>query len=368
MTATVPQREGLLDLLAGSEIPGHQSLSRAQCEQLVRRYGTQSSAYFNLQSDVQRFGAPGLGFIAYAPVHTFFGRVNIVFSNPVCGANARLWLLRECIRQVPGAFIFSGIDAETANDLETLGYSINGMGSEFRVRIPEFSVAGKHKKQLRHASNLGHRHGLNVLEQRAAEVDLDQLRQVSENWRRHKTVKRHELRLLTRPPVLDDEWGVRKFYAYQGSRLLGCVFFDPFFDQGRVVGYTANILRQDPENSPSGLLDYIILRAMDRFREEGIEYLSLGISPLHNVRARPGDSWTIRKTCQMLYEYGNDFYAFKALAYHKTRYRGEETPWYLATRQTPAIKVAWSMLRGTGIVGQPQLNGTRPCPVTPLAG
>ena len=368
MTASIPRNEGLLGLLAGSGPPDRRHLSTAQCEHLIQRYGRQSSAYFSLQSDVHRFGAPGLGFIAYAPVQTFFGRVNMVFANPICKTNARPWLLRECVRRVPGTFVFSGIDASTADDLQSLGYRINEMGTEFRVRIPEFSVRGKQKKQLRHAANLGDRHNLEVREQTTDDVDLEQLGRVFESWRQHKSVDGHELRLLTRPPVLDDEWGVRKFYAYRGGQLLGCVFFDPFFEQGRVLGYTANILRQDPVNSPSGLLDYIILSAIERFRAEGIEYLSLGISPLHNVRARPGDSPTIRRTCQMLYKHGNNLYAFKALAYHKTRYRGEETPLYLATCQTPAIKVAWSMLRGTGIVGQPSMNGPQRHPVPALAG
>lgn len=357
MTASIPGNKQLMDLLfRDADEHGKEMLSKAQCQQLIREFGGQSSAYFNLQSDVQRFGVPDIGFITYAPVKTFFGRVNIVFANPVCQSRMRFWLLKEFTSRVPGRFVFSGIDGDTARDLGSLGFSTTEMGSEFSVRIPGFNVAGRRKKQLRHAANLGKRHDIRVLEQTAEEVDLDQVREISEKWRHHKNVKHHELRLLTRPPVLEDEWGVRKFYAYQGGRLLGCVFFDPFFEQGRVIGYTANILRQDMDNSPSSLLDYIILTAMERFREEDIELLSLGIAPLYDVHARPGDNPMVRRTCQFLYEYANNFYAFKSLSYHKTRYRGEETKWYLASRDTPALKVAWSMLRGTGILGRPSIG------------
>lgn len=346
-----------------------EGLSAAQCRPLIQYYGQQSSAYFNLQSEVRRFGDPRLGFVAYAPVSTLFGRVNIVFANPVCAPSIQPLLLQQCMNEVPGQFLFSGIDDTVTGDLRALGFTINVMGTEFRVPIPSFDTVGRHKKQLRHAGNLGTRCNLRVTEQSARQVDPGQMERISRLWRQHKRVHNHELRLLTRPPVFGDEWRVRKFYAYDSQdRLLGYVFFDPFFENGNVVGYTANILRQDMENSPSGLLDFIILEAMKRFHGEGIGYLSLGISPLHNIEAIPGDNPLIRHVAQLLYRHGNSLYAFRALAYHKTRYRGEETRWYLACRETSTLKVAWSLLRGTGIIGSP--GNTRPAGDTsiPLPG
>ena len=346
-----------------------EGLSAAQCRPLIQHYGRQSSAYFNLQSDVRRFGDPRLGFVAYAPVSTLFGRVNIVFANPVCAPSIQPLLLKQCLEQVPGQFLFSGIDEDVTGDLQALGFTINAMGTEFRVRIPEFDTVGRDKKQLRHAGNLGDRCQLRVVEQQAREVDTRQMERISRLWRQHKRVRNHELRLLTRPPVFQDEWGVRRFYAYdQENHLLGYVFFDPFFENGQVAGYTANILRQDMDNSPSSLLDFIILEAMKRFREEGIEHLSLGISPLHNIEAIPGDNPLIRRVAQLLYRHGNRLYAFQSLAYHKTRYRGDETRWYLACRDTSTLKVAWSLLRGTGILGSPEYIRPSGDPSVPVPG
>ncbi|MDX5298710.1 MAG: DUF2156 domain-containing protein, partial [Gammaproteobacteria bacterium] len=242
--------------------------------------------------------------------------------------------------------------------LRAIGFHINEMGTEFSVRIADFNVEGKHKKQLRHAANLGKRCQVSVQELRWHEVDQRAVLDISEQWRQHKAVSSHELRLLTRPPVYNEEWAVRKFYAFDASgKILGYVFFDPFFRDGKVIGYTANILRQCMDEVPAGLLDFIVLEAMERFRHEGVEWLSLGISPLHNVQAVPGDRPGIRAVCKMLYEKGNKFYAFKALAYHKSRYRGEESKWYLATDDISVVKVAWTMLRGTGVLGQAHIIG-----------
>ena len=356
MTASIPSSALILDRLALLESATDHSLSLQQCQRLIARFGGQSSAYFNLQEGVQRFGIDEVGFIAYFPMRTIMGRVNVVFANPVCDPAARPWLMRAFLNRVPGRTFFVGIDADVARDLRAIGYNINEMGTEFSIPIADFDVKGKHKKQLRHAANLGERCGVVVREQTWDEVDQAQVMQISDAWRSHKAVSSRELRLLTRPPVFNDEWGVRKFYCYDGDRLLGYVFFDPYYKNGKVVGYTANILRQQFDNVPSGLLDFIILEAMNIFRAEGIEWLSLGISPLHGVAPVEGERKIVRKICSFLYEHGNKFYAFKALAYHKSRYRGIETKWYVATDDIPALKVAWTILRGTGILGQVKLS------------
>lgn len=330
-------------------------LPQGSSHELMKRYGHQSSAYFTLQEGVARFGIEGVGFVAYAPIKTLLGRVNVVFANPVCDERGRRGLLREFFKQVPGRAMFVGVDGAAAEDLRALGYTINEMGTEFSFRIPGFSVSGKNKKQLRHAANLGKRQTLTVVEQTAEETDQASALRISDGWRQSKVVKQRELRLLTRPPEFGDEWAVRKFYCYQEGRLLGYVFFDPFFKDGQVIGYTANVLRQDTENSPSGLLDYVILEAMKVFEAEGVEHISLGISPVYNVQACPGDSKIVRGICRLLYEKGNKFYAFKALSYHKSRYRGNETKWYMASKNTPVLTMLWTILRGTGILGRPPL-------------
>src|SRR5699024_4876776 len=71
--------------------------------------------------------------------------------------------------------------------------------------------------------------------------------------------------------------------------------------------------------------------------------------PAYNVQPCAGDSATLRRICHLLYEKGNGSYAFKALSYHKSRYRAKETKWYLATKDTPVLTTLWTILRCTGI-------------------
>ncbi|ROU02238.1 DUF2156 domain-containing protein [Marinobacter sp. R17] len=326
------------------------NLTLADCQALLARYGSQSSAYFTLQQDTPRFGARSIGFIAYRVVRIPGFRFNIVFANPVCDPKARSWLLGRFLKQVPGRHLFVGIDAAVSRDLATLGFRINEFGTEFSIDLTEFSLAGKHKKQLRHAANLHKRSPVTVQEQAWDEVDAYQVATISSQWRSTKAVGTRELSLLTRPPVMSEEWGVRKFYGYLDGKLAGYVFFDPYFRDGRVAGYTANILRQDLERAPTGLLDYIILQAMERFREEGVNEVSLGIAPLYNIEAMSHDRPMIRRVAQFLYNRGNRLYAFRALGYHKSRYRAREAKWYIATDSSSVLGIAWSILQGTGVL------------------
>jgi lysylphosphatidylglycerol synthetase-like protein (DUF2156 family) len=64
----------------------------------------------------------------------------------------------------------------------------------------------------------------------------------------------------------------------------------------------------------------------------------------------PGDRKMIRWICQFLYERGNSFYAFKALSYHKTRYRGNANQWYVATDSSSSLNIALSALKGTQLL------------------
>ncbi|TVP57558.1 MAG: DUF2156 domain-containing protein [Halomonadaceae bacterium] len=346
--------------LFASALSRESSPSLEDCQELLSRYGNQSSAYFTLQQGARRFGVPGLGYIAYQPVAWPGLRFNVVFANPVCDPRSRPWLMRAFLNKVPGRHLFIGIDQTVAAELGQMGLHINEFGTEFTIDSRSFTVRGKDKKQIRHAANLARRAPVEVREESWQDVTEGGVEGISRCWSRHKAVGNRELSLLTRPPVMGDEWQVRKFYGYLEGELLGYVFFDPYFREGQVIGYTANILRQDTDRSPAGLLDYIILQAMEKFHQEGVFELSLGIAPLHNITAIPGDRWLLRRIGQGLYNHGNRFYAFKALSYHKSRYRGQECKWYMASDRSSALSIAWSILQGTGVLQLPGL--TRPSP------
>ncbi|WP_150912450.1 DUF2156 domain-containing protein [Marinobacter halotolerans] len=319
-------------------------------EQFLRAFGRQSSSYFALQPDCHHYLDHQAGFVPYVPVSLLGQRVNVVPTRPLASDGDMLRVLAGFERDVPGRALFVGVDRAMALTLGKRGYDATMMGTEFAINPADFSVRGRAMKQLRHARNLDRRCHVRVQEQAAGAVSRRQVEEISRSWRSNKAVKQRELGLLTRPPVFDDEWGVRKFYGYVDDALAAYVFFDPYFRDGKLHGYCANILRASPETNRMGVLDHIMLRAIEQFRNEGIGEVSLGIAPLHGVRRFANDRPGLRWAQQGLYRCGNRLYAFAPLAYHKSRYRPRETPWFVCARNISSLRVVATLLKGTGLI------------------
>lgn len=324
--------------------------------QAFEQHGRQSSAYFIFQKNVHHFVSKNeMGSVCYARQITPLGRVNIVFTNPLCARSNMSALLTEFLASQCLPTLFVAVDQEVADVLRPLGYYINQTGSESRIPLKSFALHGPKKKQLRHASNFGRRQNCLVKELNWGDVDAEQVRNLSALWRKSKGVSSREMQYVTRPPVFGDEWRVRKFYCMQGLKILAYVFFDPYFKDGKLVGYCANILRALPERECNGAIDYTILEAIKVFQAEGIPELSLGVAPLSNIQKDQNDRKGARWFSQLFYNYGNRLYACKAVAYHKSRYRPIETSWYLCTKDVSLFKAYWGLLFGLKVLGSKEL-------------
>jgi lysylphosphatidylglycerol synthetase-like protein (DUF2156 family) len=314
----------------------------------VLEFGSQSNAYFHFQEGLRQFHLPDTGFLSYH-LETSWGRpVPMVFLKPLCAEADLPRLLGAFLREY-GPAIFMGVDARTASVLGDLGLSVNEFGVEFTLPLQTHAVAGRGMRHLRTIRHLGTR-GVEVQELTPDQVCLDEVLRLSARWLQGRRVAGRELRFLTRPPDFAEDLGVRRFYCFKDGRLVGFVFFDPYFKAGRCIGYCANILRGEPGLRPSGILDYAVLQAMDRFRAEGIQELALGISPLHDLRPCPGEDRLLRYCGKALYHWGGALYNFRELAFHKSRYRGQATKLYFCKRGLGLLAAVGLSLRATNVL------------------
>ena len=323
-------------------------LCSRRIEELVEEYGIHTNSHMSLQSDIQYFENKELGVVLYKKHRSIFGNINIVFINPLCDDSNLEALLYDFEMNTSGKFLYIGNDQKVANVLKTKGYSINEFGSEFNIDLSEFKVSGKRMKYLRNVQNLGSK-GLFVEEKKWEDVDSVAVRDISSHWMGKKKVKNGELKLLTAPPRFFESWKERKFYCYEDGRMIAYVFFIPYFKKGELFGYCAHILRSMP-GTTSGSLDFIVLKAIEKFKEEGVSELSLGIAPLHDIEKINGDDSLTRKVLETFYKHGNFLYSFKALAFHKERYRGNKVKMYYCSKNISLIRSVWAILLKTGII------------------
>ena len=309
---------------------GHSPVTEQELRKYLVAFGGESTSYFHLQDGVDYFHLRGIGFMSYREERTLLHRMRFVFAKPVCADHHLDLLLDKFMAWNDVETVFLSADAAFAKRLSARGYRVNDMGSDFIIPLDTFKISGRKMRHLKAARNLV-KHGLRVEERDWADVDSHAVLQISEDWRQTKKTKHGELKVMTRPPTFENEWAVRKFYCYKGDELLGFVFFDPFFENGKTIGYTANILRSKPEATENGLLDYVILEAMKVFKAEGVKFVSLGLSPLHNVEPDPRENRVVRKLLEATWKYGNFFYSFQNLSFHKRRYRVAESKLYACT-------------------------------------
>jgi lysylphosphatidylglycerol synthetase-like protein (DUF2156 family) len=313
-------------------------------ETLLHRYGNSSLSYSFKQPGMTYFGDVESGLLAYRKQ---WGAA-IVLGNPLCSPRNSKQLLNEFLDHHPNA-LFAQVEYPIARELHALGLFITPAGVDAMVDIQTFSLDGRRRQDLRHYRNRSLSAGVTVQES----VDTHRLRErlnaISKVWIRSKQVHTRELEFLIRPLSLQPELGTRVFTAVLENQLAGFVVFDPIYQDGHIGGYTASILRSVP-NVPKGTLDAIILHALTIFQMEGIQELSLGVSPFWHMDVHKTDfdrlSTPLYHACHFLSRFSwQPIVNTRGLCFHKSRYRPAEKPVYLASTSPIGIEHMAALLK-----------------------
>lgn len=314
----------------------------------LQLYGKGSLAYSSLQQGIKYFMHSELGYIAYVPLDNKNESV-VVLADPICKQAEKKTLLEEFIAEVSEP-IFIHISHDTAEVLHDMGFFVNQLGVETILDIQTFDLVGNKKQQLRSARNGAQKDNLSVIEVLSVDNEkLKELKNISDEWMKDCVVSSRELQFLVRPIVYVDEQDVRKFVALKDDKIVGFVFFDPMYEEGKVIGYIANHLRSNLDRSYS-VTDFIILQALEQFKQEGKRDMSLGLSPLAKVSDTDDfrHSKIIKEHFRYCFEKGNFLYNFQNLARHKGKYR-PDMPGAREERVYCAMKTAFPLLKLYGI-------------------
>lgn len=302
------------------------TLEERRWEQL-RQHGSFSLAYHTMQSGIDYFETMD-GFIAYQKKWGY----TFVLADPVVSEENREASIDEFL-QNHKKVNFCQITEPIAQILHDRGFMVNEFGSEFEVGIQDYTMSGKKKRHIKEAVNRIKNLGMTVEEYSAADLDRTEVESISEAWRSSKYVSEHETRFLSRGIVLDDEPDVRKFYLMAEDGIVAYIYFDPIYRNGEVIGYLSNSKR-NREGAPRDFDFAITWHAIERFREEGKEILSMGLAPFyeltdekfrHNRLTHNVLNWIYQRPKKWLYN-------FQGVAAHKRRYRGEMIKVYFASQ------------------------------------
>lgn len=303
----------------------------------LRQHGREALAYATLQAGLEYF-IDEYGYIAYTTVHhPVFARrpKRIAFSDPLCAPQDRSRIIRNFLAADSRA-AFACVSESCAEVLRELKFKVNCIGYESELPIQSYNTQGNWKELdlIKRARNEARRQGIVIREEKIETVNRDDLTAVSSRWMGNKKVNDREIWIYARRPVFEAEEDVRKFVAYdREGRVAGFAFYDPMYREGRVRGYSANVLRCD-ESRFGRLATALHMEAIDRFRPEGMEVLNLNLAPFVKLESgRFNDDFGARLFFKLSARYGNDIYNFQGLAFHKSKYRGQERSLYFASNR-----------------------------------
>ena len=320
-----------------------------QLNPYLEQHGSHCMAYTSLEAGLEYFVVEGMGYIAYISFKHFFwawkGR-KVVLADPVCAVSNYDEMVRRFIKKYPDV-IFVQASPALASVLDAQGYQVNQFGIETELPVANFDLKGRARSKLRQWRNKCQREGVVVKEQAVSDCEnKEEISVMSEAWLKRKGGE--EYSFLVRPFRLETEKDVRYFWAYQNDRLLGLAVFDPIYSQGKVVAYYHNIDRI-ADNAPHGVSAYIILKAIEVFAQENIQYVSLGMSPLYQLGKDYNYNKFTRDALCYAYDKLNFIYPFKGNASHKKKFNGRRKPVYITSTRGNSLWEVFVMMKSIGL-------------------
>ncbi len=274
--------------------------------------------------------------------------VLLELTDPVCApgevgeAVARFEEVAEGNGAIPCLFSVSGATADAAR---ARGWRCLQIAEDAVLDLPELEFRGKKWQNVRSALNKAERGGMEfamvTLREQSAAV-LSQVREISEQWVGEKDLPEMGFTLGTVEEALDPQ--VRVALATDSAgQVQGVLSWLPVFAPGGGHrGWTLDVMRKRDGEGANNVMEFLIARSAQLFKEEGAEFLSLSGAPLARADA-DGDVTGMDRALDLLGSAIEPFYGFRSLHQFKSKFNPRYEPVYLCCRDEadlPRIAIA----------------------------
>ncbi|EFN96536.1 bifunctional lysylphosphatidylglycerol flippase/synthetase MprF [Streptococcus mitis] len=221
--------------------------------------------------------------------------------------------------------IFYEINQEITLLLHEYGYDFMKFGETAQVLLDRFTTEGKQGKKFRTVVNRLESKGyqFQVLQPPFDKKLLNTLKEISDNWLDGRQEKGFSLgffdekyiQLAPIALVRDKEDKVQAFVTF-----LAC---------NGPEEASIDLMRYHLRTAPNGIMDYLFVKLLLHFKEEGVSLFELGMAPLSNVGTEK-HSFLQEKVAYLIYAFTNRFYSFSGLRQYKQKFNPIWTPRYVA--------------------------------------
>ncbi len=284
---------------------------------LASEYGTDSLSYFAKQADKSHMLLGEDVFIAYRVVR----RVAVVVGDPV-GSPERVphaisRFVAAC-RENDWVPAFYETSDRWLPAYEAAGLRSFKVGEEAILPLAGFSLAGSKIQKIRHGVAKAEREAPGIVvreygpDERDAEID-EQLEDISAEWLQGKGIGEmgFNLGVFSVSELADKRTMIA---ATPDGTIWGFLTWLPY-RAGRALVLDAMRRRS---NAPASLMDLLIAKSALRFKEEGIECVSLATAPLANVDEAAVSAYD--RGVRLIFEHFSTVYGYRSLFFFKKKF------------------------------------------------
>ncbi|MEP7110687.1 MAG: phosphatidylglycerol lysyltransferase domain-containing protein [Ferruginibacter sp.] len=285
-----------------------------EAKSLLNQFGCTAVDYFKVNDDKSLFFADDReGFIAYRVANGFA----IVLDEPVCAEHNKIPMLKafdnQC-RRMGLKTAFYRVDEESIYYFEQLRKKKLLIGQEAVMEIHKFSLDGRDKKSLRNTLNSLARKGYATCTCKAPLSDqlIIELKSVSDEWlaafNKKETIFSQGMfneKLICEQDVIVMRDPVNKAVAFLN-----------IIPDYTPAGYTYDMIRKTAD-APGGCMDALIIKAIQYGKEQGMQWLNLGLVPMSGI-TEPDN--TAERVVKFAYEKIKRFQHYQGLRDFKEKY------------------------------------------------
>ncbi len=314
----------------------------------LKRFGSNCNAFASFQSGMDYFDVRDVGYVSYRRI---FGLI-VALSDPICHHSNVHALVAQFTARFPKA-IWIQISPELAAHIaQTHGHYCSQLGSENKVMLNTWTMAGKERQSLRKTVNQAKTQGITISEEPylgQQSTQHHELEQASQDWLKTRVVKK-EVKFLVRPMEMEYRENCRYFYARKDGHVVGYICFDPIYRDDKVIAYAPNVSRAWA-GFKRGLWYSMMIHAMNLMKEEGVEYIDLGLFPAKvSQDIESFESPLVHKLMNFIYNKCGWLYSCKGLDFAKSRFDGKFTKTFIAHRSRLPLYSIGAVLKSSGVI------------------
>ncbi|MEP6690269.1 MAG: bifunctional lysylphosphatidylglycerol flippase/synthetase MprF [Gemmatimonadaceae bacterium] len=294
------------------------------------------------------FNEARTGFVMYGVA----GRSWVSLGDPVAPAGEVEALALQFMKHVDGHGgwpVFYKVGREHLSKYLDFGLSVVKIGEEARVRLPEFSLEGPNRRNLRRVWRKVVDDGcaFEVVEVPAVPAILGEIRAISDEWLEEKKAREKSFSL----GYFDEDY-VKQYPVALVRRAGKIIAFANVWPSGNKEELEVDLMRF-ARDAPPGVMRYLLAEMMLWGRREGWQWFNMGMAPLSGLKTT-SVAPLFYQLGTAVHRYGERFYNFQGIRNFKEWFYPEWEPKYIVSpggALRPLIMANIATLIGGGIEG-----------------